>query len=64
MSLLGLVLTVIVLFVLIWAVIALADAFSIPPQIKIVVLVLIVVLFVIWMVQALGGFAPGPLLRR
>ena len=55
MSLLGIFIAIILVFVAIWAVQTLAAAFAIPDPIRAVIMVLIVVLFVIWIVSAFGG---------
>lgn len=55
MSLLGLVLAVLVLFVAIWAVQQLAATFGVPDQIRVVIVVLIVVFFVLWIVSGFSG---------
>jgi len=55
MSLIGLLLTLIIVLLIFWAVRALMGAFAIGEPISTVVYVLLVVLVVIWLVQALGG---------
>lgn len=55
MSLLALVLACLVLFVAIWAINQLAATFTVPDQIRVVIIVLIVVFFVIWIVSGLSG---------
>lgn len=55
MSLLGLVLACLVLFVAIWAVQQLAGTFGVPDQIRVVIVVLIVVFFVLWIVSGFSG---------
>lgn len=55
MSLLGLVLACLVLFVAIWAVRQLAATFGVPDQIRVVIVVLIVVFFVLWIVSGFSG---------
>jgi len=62
MSLLGLVVAILVFFVLVWATQTLATVFNIPPQVKMVVLVLLVVVFAIWFLEAFG-LATVPVIR-
>jgi hypothetical protein len=63
MSILGLLVVVIVLFVVIWAIQQLAGAFNVPPPIKTVIMVLLVVLVVLWIVGQLGLLSAGPVLH-
>lgn len=55
MSLFGLVLSLVILFVLIWAIQTLSGAFGVPQPISLTIIVLLVLLFVIRIVQMFGG---------
>lgn len=60
MPIIGLLLSLIVILLLVWAVRRLFLIFGASPQIQGVVDVVIVVL---WVVQVLGGWTVGPLIR-
>lgn len=61
MSLISLLLTLIIVFVIFWAVRALLSAFSIGEPISTVVMVLLVVIVIIWLVGAFTGHGVGTL---
>lgn len=54
MTILSLLVVLIVIGVLFWAVRALSSAFGIPPQIVVVIQVVLVILCLIWVLSALG----------
>ena len=63
MSLIGLLIVLLVVCVVLWAARALIGAFGVPQPIGTVIYVVIVLIVVIWLVQSLGGFGTGPVLR-
>ena len=63
MSLIGLLVALIVIYLLFWAVRSIMAAFSTPAQIQTVVTVLFVVIVVLWLVGQLGLFSGGPVFR-
>lgn len=64
MSILGILLTLILVGVLFWGISAIAGAFGIPAQIVVVLQVLLVVLCVLWLISAVGGGNLGLHLTR
>jgi hypothetical protein len=63
MSLVSLLIVVLVFCVIVWAIRALMGAFGIGEPISTVVYVIVVLIAVLWVVQNLGGFGGGPVLR-
>lgn len=63
MSIIGFLVALIVIGVLLWAVRTLSAALGIPPPIVTVIYVVMVVLTLLWILQALGLWAGGPVLR-
>jgi hypothetical protein len=62
MSLITLLVVVLLLCLVYWAVHRLASAFGLPPQMVVVIDVLLVVVFVVWVLSTLGVL-PGMGLR-
>jgi hypothetical protein len=63
MNLISLLIVLLIFCVLVWAVRALLAAFNIGNPISTVVQVIIVLIFVLWLIQALGVIDSGPMLR-
>lgn len=63
MSVIGLLVVLLLFCVVVWAVRALMSAFGIGDPIATIVQVVIVLIFVLWIVQSLGVFGGGPVLR-
>lgn len=63
MSLIALVVWVLVFCVVIWAIREIMKVFNIPPQIQVVVTVLIVLVFVLWLVSNIGLISGGPVIK-
>jgi hypothetical protein len=63
MSLIGLLITLVVFLVIVWAARALMAAFGVGDPIATVVYVILVLIMVLWVVQNLGVFGSGPVLR-
>jgi hypothetical protein len=63
MSLVGLLILLLVFCLIVWAARQLMAAFGIGNPIATVVQVIIVLIFVLWLVEALGLLPGGPVLR-
>lgn len=63
MNIVSLIVVLLIFCVVIWAVRALMSAFGIGDPIATVVQVLIALLVVLWIIQSLGVFGGGPVLR-
>ena len=63
MSIIGLLVLLLVFCLIIWAARQLLAAFSIGNPIATVVQVVIVLIFVLWLLEALGLLNTGPILR-
>jgi hypothetical protein len=63
MSLIGLLILLLVFCLIVWAARSLLAAFNIGNPIATVVQVVIVLIFVLWLIEALGLFPSGPVLR-
>lgn len=63
MSLIGLLIVLLVFLVVIWAARSLLAAFGVGNPIATVVYVVLVLIMVLWVVQQLGVFGAGPVLR-
>ncbi|HMJ58380.1 MAG TPA: hypothetical protein VK467_04540 [Gemmatimonadales bacterium] len=59
MSLLGILIMFLIMCVVIWGVRALMAAFSIGDPIATVVYVFLVIIFLVWLLQGLGGVSLG-----
>lgn len=63
MTLLGFLVLLLIFCVVVWAAREIMKTFNMPPQIQTVVTVVIVLVFVLWLVEALGGVHFGGPLR-
>ncbi len=63
MSLIGLLVTLLVLVVVLWAARAILGAMELPAPIATVVYVVIVLVCLLYLLQGLGGLSGGPILR-
>jgi hypothetical protein len=63
MSLVGLLILLLVFCLIVWAARQLLAAFGIGQPIATVVQVIIVLIFVLWVIQALGLLSSGPIIR-
>lgn len=63
MSLIGLLVLLLVFCLIVWAARSLLAAFSIGNPIATVVQVVIVLIFVLWLIEALGLLNVGPILK-
>jgi hypothetical protein len=63
MSLISLLVVLLVFCLIIWAARSLLAAFSIGNPIATVVQVVIVLIFVLWLIEALGLLPAGPMIR-
>lgn len=63
MSLIGLLIVLLIFCVIVWAVRQILAAFNIGQPINTVVQVIIVLIFILWLIQALGVVDTGPILR-
>ncbi len=63
MSLIELVAVFLVLCLVFWAISTLAGVFGIPPQVVVVLQVLLVILAVFYLLSAVGLWSGGPVLR-
>ena len=58
MTIVGLVVSITVIFVLFWAVRELANAFHVPAPVVVVIQVLLVLVVVLWLLDAFGAALP------
>lgn len=63
MTLIGLLVIVLIACVIWWAIISLIRAFGIGEPVATVVKVVLVVIFVLWLISALGYGVPGLMLK-
>ena len=63
MSLIGLLILLLVFCLVVWCARQLLAAFAIGPPIATVVQVVLVLIFVLWLIEALGLLPAGPVLR-
>jgi len=63
MSLIGLLILLLVFCLIVWAARSLLAAFNIGNPVATVVQVVIVLIFVLWLIEALGLLQSGPILR-
>jgi hypothetical protein len=63
MSLIGLLIVLLIFCLVVWAARQILAAFAIGPPIATVVQVVIVLIFVLWLIEALGLLPAGPVLR-
>lgn len=63
MSLVGLLIVLLVFCLIVWAARSLLAAFSIGNPVATVVQVVIVLIFVLWLIEALGLLPGGPILK-
>ena len=63
MSLIGLLILLLVFCLIVWAARQLMGAFGIGQPIATVVQVVIVLIFVLWLIEALGLLPGGPIIR-
>ena len=63
MSLIGLLILLLVFCLIVWAARSLLAAFNIGNPVATVVQVVIVLIFVLWLIEALGVLPAGPVLR-
>jgi hypothetical protein len=63
MSLIGLLIVLLIFCLVVWAARQILAAFAIGPPIATVVQVVIVLIFVLWLIEALGLLPAGPIIR-
>jgi len=63
MSIIGLLVFILIVALVFWAVRAIAGAFSLPPQIVVVIQVLLVFVAVLYLLSAFGLISGGPVIR-
>lgn len=61
MSLIGFLITLLIIAVILWGIRTILPALGLPEPIRTVIWVIVVVLCVVWLLSALTGWAPGPL---